>query len=309
MKDVSLSESPLGEDGSDMIVAHSCGTQETAKVFLFGAVTKPRIVRIEGNLYIDPRFDGKVALFRIRGHKARKRTTVNGQVGEAKFENCTINGLRYKYIMEQPGGLFDLVNQYYHLSARPSHYLTAKVFSINLDNEEVLAMGRSHRSTIPAYAIIQEDGAPGHGYDNIHDKETTIHADLKYNASTRGIRIAKQCRHSPESNALDLGVWCILKRATENRCEEIPVFDGKNGDLVESATWKVIKDEWEQIDPVKLFIIFEQRRILLDEIINADGQTVKIEPHKGLRAKWKGLRYEPHFVMERLRTIPVQLTM
>ncbi len=303
MIDLSLKESPFGDESGKKLTTFSVGTQAEAKIFLFGAVTKPRLVKIGDALYIDPRYDGKVALYRIRASKARKRSTVNGKAGELMFENCTINGLRYKYIMEQPGGLFDAINQYNYLSQRPPHYSTAKVFSVDLDNEQDAA-GRSTRTPVPAYFTIQEDGAPGHGYDNIHDKETVIHEDLKYNASTCGFNLVKQSRHSPEINALDLGVWCVLKSAVENRADEIPIFDGTNANEVESRAWQVMKQEWESMNPLKLFLIFEQRRVLLDEIINNQGQAVNIEPHTGLRKKWKDLKYDSKFVYDTLRDNP-----
>ena len=182
------------------------------------------------------------------------------------YENVTINGPRYKQIFEATGGYLDAIHQYFNPETRPADYCTARVFLIDLDQEDFYAaspaLAPSSRWDLPEVEtkiICQEDGAPGHGYDNMHDKATTVHDNLVHNAMTQGIKIVKQSRHSPEINPLDLGVWSILKSAVENRTDEVPVFTGRNSEAVEAKIWEILKDEWLKIDPFKLFLIFEQR--------------------------------------------------
>jgi hypothetical protein len=95
--------------------------------------------------------------------------------------------------------------------------------------------------------------------------------------------MVKQSRHSPEFNYLDLGVWHSLKKAVERRSNEIPDYNGKNEERIEAAIWKVVKDEWDQLDCAKLFNIAEQRRVLLQRCIELEGKSIKNEPHTGIR--------------------------
>lgn len=310
---VDLSGSPAGVEDSPQprLWQFDGGGQAAPKIFLFGAVSKPRIVEIQGDLYIDPRFDGKVFLVRVRGRRARKRKYLEHKKGDPMFENVTINGTRYKQIFEATGGYLDAIKQYFDISERPEDYVTAKVFCIDLDREELEndnpLLAPDSRWQLPpkeTEIICQEDGAPGHGFDNMHDKPTRAHDDLVYNAQTQGVKIVKQSRHSPEINPMDLGVWSILKSAVESRSCEVPTFTGRNEDAVEAKIWEIIKEEWLALSPLKLFLIFEQRRVLLQEMINKNGETIGVEPHTGLRKKWGHLRHDPDFVRQKLASSP-----
>ena len=284
------------EEDQDVPVKFDSGGKHEPKVFLFGATTKPRTFEKDGKLFIDPKFDGRIFLARIRGIKKRLRSTkVDGVVVEGKkagdpiFENVTIDGFRYKEICEKPNGLFDSIEAYYFPDRR-KEVSTARVFCIDLDAEKIAKGLPPVRNAGPVpeemFCISQEDGAPGHGYNNRHGgKETEIHEALVHNASLRGIRMLKQSRHSPEFNFMDLGVWYCLKKAVERRSDEIPDYTGKNAGEIEAEIWKVIKEEWNELDPVKLYNIAEQRRVLLQLCIQLEGKSIKKEPHTGIRKR------------------------
>jgi hypothetical protein len=284
------------DEAIPMPVEQDGGGQAAPKIFLFGSYSKPRVVRILGKLYFDPDFDGRVALFRIRGVRARKVKRLDKQKGDPIFENVTINGARYKQIFEMTDGFFDYIDMYFDPSRRPHDYSTAKVLSLDL--EEELESQPQAEGPLPRTRVwCQEDGAPGHGYDNIHNKGTVIHQELVQNAALRGVKLFKQPRHSPEMNAMDLGGWRMLKRAVENRSDEVPYFDGRNSGVIEAKIWEIAKDEWlNNYDPMKVFLIFEQRRILMDEMERANGGNITVEPHTGLRKKFKNIRNDPAFV-------------
>jgi hypothetical protein len=285
------------EEDQDIPVKFDSGGKHEPKVFLFGATTKPRTFEKNGKLLIDPIFNGKIFLARIRGVKKRQRTTKLGgvavegkKVGDPIYENVTIDGFRYKEICEKPNGLFDAIEAYHHPERRTGES-TARVFCIDLDAEKItkpLPPSRNEATTPPSemFFISQEDGAPGHGYNNRQGgKETAIHEALVHNASVRGIHMLKQSRHSPEFNFMDLGVWYCLKKAVERRCDEMPDYTGKNAGEIEAAIWKIVKEEWDELDPVKLYNIAEQRRVLLQRCIELDGQSIKKEPHTGIRKR------------------------
>lgn len=223
--------------------------------------------------------------------------------GEMRYENITLTGKRYKELFETKGGYLEAIQEYYDPKLRPSQYNTARVVCIDLDNEALEASTNQPRSQSrwdkPAMEItlkIQEDGAPGHGYDNFNNRETQTHQDLAYNCSTMGMELVKQCRHSPEINNMDLGVWHILKTAIDNRSKDIPAWSGNNSNEIEAATWKIAKEEWDAIDPIKLYMISMQRRVILEEMILLNGKSILEEPHTGLRRETH-IHDDPEFVL------------
>jgi transposase len=299
---VDLKALPKGDDGQEedvkVPVQFDSGGKHEPKVFLFGAVAKPQTIMENGELYIDPLFDGRVLLARIRGSKQRKRGKKGAdghyiagkKVGDPIFENVTIDGYRYKRICEMPNGLFESIREYLNPALRPRNYSTSRVLCIDTDKEvieksqSIVRWNKPALSEAEAICTSQEDGAPGHGYNNrAGGKETQIHETLVYNASTLGIRMVKQSRHSPEFNYLDLGVWYSLKKAVERRSTEIPDYNGKNEQIIEASIWKVVKEEWDALDCTKLFNIAEQRRVLLKKCIEIGGKSIEKEPHTGIR--------------------------
>jgi len=292
-------------------IEYDTGGRHEPKVFLFGAVTCPKTVEINGQLYIHPRFDGKVLLARVRGMRRRQRSTINGQVGEPIYEEVTINGARYKRIFEMEGGYMRAMQQYMRPELRPPYWKTARVILIDLDEETTVnemsgpvsvsaSNARFPLPLAPTEYYVQEDGAPGHGFDNRNNRGSEIHANLVYNCQTQGLELVKQSRHSPETNLMDLAVWRIIKTGIENRAHELPIYDGKNGDHIAASIWKIAKDEWVNMDPCKLFYAALQRRLLLDEIIRLEGKSIELEPHTGLHNSYK-VQHNPEYVLEQLK--------
>src|SRR5262245_48800731 len=86
--------------------------------------------------------NGKVAIVRVAEEvEYKRRVTKNGVVlherGEKRVVSVTIDGARYKEFLARPGGVFDALRDYFG----------------------------------PDVAIrLQEDGAPGHGFDNRHGR-------------------------------------------------------------------------------------------------------------------------------------------
>ncbi len=83
---------------------------------------------------------------------------------------------------------------------------------------------------------VKEDGAPGHGYNNLQGgKPTALHNKLVADLKKFQIELIKQPCHSPEVNACDIGFWNILRAYICEHSEAIPAFTGKNADQVEAA--------------------------------------------------------------------------
>lgn len=299
---------------SDVPVEFDSGGKHEPKIFLFGAVTCPEVVLIDGKRYIHPKKNGKVMLARVRGVKKRKSARGSKKRGEPMYENVTITGSRYMKLFQMQGGYMNAIQQYMDIDSRPPDYQTARVLCIDLDeeereeraNENDQAPNRARWDELqfigPIKIIIQEDGAPGHGFDNRNNRGSQTHEDLVFNCRTQGMELVKQSRHSPEINNMDLGVWRILKSAVEQNSERIPEWNGKNADAIEAAIWNIAKGAWNEMDPRKLYIIAQQRREMLNEMLRLEGKSITIEPHSGLRKKHKDLQHDPDFVLEYLRT-------
>jgi len=285
-------------------VTYNSGGKHMPKIFLFGAVVKPReIGMVDGVMQFDPIFDGKVLLARIRGVKKRKRgasSTIPGRPytegkapGDPMYENVTLDGKRYKQIYEMKGGLIQSLNEYFHPEQRPENYKTSKVLCIDLDQEslagpaDALSRVSGPINADSFFCISQEDGAPGHGFNNRQrGKETAIHDALKHNLGVQGIRLVKQSRHSPEFNYMDLGIWYSLKCAVENRAAELPEYDHRNENLIEAKIWQIVQEEWERLEPRKVFNISKQRRVLLQCCEELEGESITKEAHTGIRQQF-----------------------
>ena len=76
---------------------------------------------------------------------------------------------------------------------------------------------------------VQQDGAPGHGYDNRHaGRPTAIHDKLVDDLRKFDLKLIKQPAHSPETNACDIGFWKILRAQIAEHSDAIPAFIGTN---------------------------------------------------------------------------------
>lgn len=167
------------------------------------------------------------------------------------------------------------------------------MFAIDLDkedeekgNEDVVWKTPPRFNAGKFLCYLQEDGAPGHGYNNRNKgKPNSTHDALVQNCKIKGLRVVKQSRHTPESNYLDLGIWNILKSAVIARNDEIPDFK-KNLDDIEASIWKISKEEWEKIEPRKIFNTTRQRDVILKKIIELKGRSIVKEPHTGIREKF-----------------------
>ncbi len=284
----------------DIPVEFDSGGKHEPKIFLFGSVTKPRTIMQEGKMYLDPNFDGRILLARVRGVKRRKRNRLrNGEIvnraGDPMYEPVTIDGYRYKQICETQNGLFDSMINYYETPDKSLSGTTSREINIDLDKEseynaqvDRLACAIPATNYQPHLYIAQEDGAPGHGYNNRKGGiGNLVHKSIVHAAALRRIRLLKQSRHSPEVNYCDLGLWNLLKKAVENRSHEIPEYSGKNAAIIEDAIWNCVKDTWDNLDCTLLYYIAMQRRAILELIIEQEGKSIVKEPHTGIRKRHK----------------------
>ena len=166
--------------------------------------------------------------------------------GDFMFENTTISGERYKQLMEMEGGILDMIEWYFKPETRPANYSTSVCLSIDLEVDKLDPERATRRLEGPARSFlcrIQEDGAPGHGFDNLHNRGTLTHDSLKWNCSQRGMVLVKQSRHSPETNTLDLGVWSCLKAGVDRRGgKRMPRSERFNHEMVEAAMWRAAQE-------------------------------------------------------------------
>jgi len=262
------------------------------KLFLSGIVTRPRFKLLKGNrVELDSVHNGKVALFRIRGVRQRKKR----RRGDDKkfipleddpiFENVNMDGVLYRELMTMKGGGLDMI-QAYNEAREPRE--TAKVLTLDIARLEQLRRA-DPPNVRPVVAdemrtMLQEDGAPGHGYDNRHGgRPTPVHDALEAECSARRVKLIKQPRLSPEMNMLDLGVWNALKSRVAARGAEVPQYTGGNTNEVEAALWAIVKEEWELLPAETLFRIAMMKEVVFEEIAKVEGQEVARVPHVGVR--------------------------
>ena len=142
-------------------------------------------------------------------------------------------------------------------------------------------------------AECNEDGAPGHGFANkrlgargLPGAPTEWHLKLEAAARKENVLMYKQSAKSPELNRLDLGVWSYLNSRVRRRYKEfMPRFASQDAAL--DKLWAVIKEEWDNLDPEKLYSIAEHRLNVAQEVIDRKGQRILKEPHGGARKKTK----------------------
>ena len=133
--------------------------------------------------------------------------------------------------------------------------------------------------------IIQEDGAPGHGYSNRKKGEppTAEHDRFTTEAEAKGMKVERQSANSPELNDLDLGVWFALDAAKERRYKEFLPRMQKE-ELLDKL-WECIVEEWENMSPDALFSIAEHKVDVAKCVIDNDGAKMKKEPHANARKR------------------------
>ena len=98
----------------------------------------------------------------------------------------------------------------------------------------------------------------------------------------------KQSAHSPELNRLDLGVWSCLNSAVRRRWKEFMDYqtkdsEGSGMEKILDKLWAVILDEWNKMDPAKLWVISEHKINIANQVIKEGGGKLKKECHGGAR--------------------------
>ena len=140
--------------------------------------------------------------------------------------------------------------------------------------------------------IVQNDGAPGHAYNNkatgengMPGAKTSWRDELEEKAAAAIFKIEfkKQSAHSPELNMLDLGVWSMLNSAVRKRWQEFVEYTTQ--EVILNKLWEVIQDEWKKIDPAKLYCIAEHKVDIAEQVKKAGGKKLKKEAHGGARRR------------------------
>jgi hypothetical protein len=209
-------------------IRHTRNKNHVPKVMIIAVIACPTMLNKATACATEPaRFhavqNGKVALFRCVEEQAYKRVVkdkVTGQikhdVGDPKVVSVTMDGPRYADFLTKTGGVFDKLREYYG----------------------------------PDVEIrMQEDGAPGHGYNNkAGRKPTAPHESMTKIGLERKIRVFKQPHNAPELNPLDLGIWYAI----QSRVKHMVVNQSERGDdsYTESQIWKAVKQAWEDLEPL-----------------------------------------------------------
>jgi hypothetical protein len=204
------------------------------------------------------------------GPRGGKRFVWEYKKGDLRFEDVNVSGETYSEIILQPGGPRDKIKEYFaDVGAVRSEFTNTAGVSVKA----------------PVKNDMQEDGAPGHGYNNrAGRKPTAPHVALEKKLLEDGIRIVKQVRNSPELNALDLGVWFALDAAVKKRYKEI-IGEWTSYAEILDALFRVIEEEFWKLDPRTLYNIFEHKKCMMELVASTSGETIKKEPHFGVRRK------------------------
>ena len=161
---------------------------------------------------------------------------------------------------------------------------------------------------------IQEDGAPGHGYDN-HTwppSRTEDHKTLDKAAKTYRIRFRKQAGHCPSHNALDQAVWTHLASRVRKRVNEFKEQMPK--DKLLDLLWTIIEEEFWAMDPEILDDCFWSKDEAAKDTIRLKGWSKGKQEHSQVRAtkkKWlesMGWKRIPHELPRHWPTSPTTPT-
>jgi hypothetical protein len=133
----------------------------------------------------------------------------------------------------------------------------------------------------------QQDGAPGHGYNNrLPGRPETIAAQrISQKLAQYGIVVYRQSAQSPELNECDLGLWWALQSRVDERAAEFKI--GWSNKQLKDHLWKVIQEEWEKLSPRLLYTLAEHKVDVAKAVLAEGGQAIKKEPHDGARARTK----------------------
>lgn len=207
--------------------------------------------------------NGKVCLLRIIEKSCYKRSVskiVDGKRiiiknrGDLKWVSINLDGATYSKFLTMKDGVFDSLKNYFG-----SH---AKI-------------------------ILQEDGAPGHGYNNRkRGVPTDFHNELVQNGKKRKIHVVKQPKNSPETNPLDLGIWYSLQSKIKNEMFDVQESNAINNSFVEQKMWEIAKQGWEEIESKTIWNCCLVRDEILKEMAKNGGDVIKKEPHSKIRERW-----------------------
>ena len=135
---------------------------------------------------------------------------------------------------------------------------------------------------------FQQDGAPAHGFDNLHGRRSTQpQLDIVADGKSKGIHVFKQPRNSPELNVLDLSIWWSLQAKAREKLATLDVDGaGYNEGFLQSKIWGAVKEAWEGLEPRTIWNSFMVRDELLKMVWDRNGGSIVKEPHAGVRRRW-----------------------
>ena len=104
----------------------------------------------------------------------------------------------------------------------------------------------------------------------------TIAAKAQYTAilKEKNIEIVWQIPRSPETNLLDLGVWCSIQSAVEKRHRNRVKASN-------DALARTVKETWEQFDSAILKRVYDRWELVLSLIISDSGDNKAIDLNRG----------------------------
>ncbi len=283
----------LGEHGTRTFISHKNGTPPTPSVLARSSNNKlhpPQILamvvlarpRIRNRRAVgkvgrvvaefDKHLTGKVALVRViertaykrrvtKKNKAGERVVVH-QPGDEKFKSVSLSGELYKQFLTEDRGsepklrsIFKQIRAYYG------------------DNDTSVR--------------FQEDGAPGHGFNNRAKRApTTHHEEMVQIARSMNIIVFKQPPNSPDTNPCDLGVLRSLDARFQELCAELPMDGRHDNGYLESQMWDRLQRAWDELPSRVIWNTFMEREVILRAIIKNKGGHVIDEPHTGIRERW-----------------------
>jgi hypothetical protein len=236
------------------------------KVLVLGVISRPKMLNKETAGPNEPAIfcpiqNGKVALMRCveeQPYKKRVYETIDGQkilkhdVGESKFVSVTIDGPRYKDFLVRKYGVFDKIREYFGPDVR---------------------------------VRMQEDGAPGHGYNNKKNRSPTKpHDEMVAIANERDIDVEKQPHNSPETNPLDLGLWHSIQSRVKNTVIENGAREGSA--WTESQIWEATKQAFWDTPSRTIWNCWMVKDEILKLLVANKGKSIAKEPHTGVRTRW-----------------------
>lgn len=268
-------------DGTGRVVLHPCGPNQSeiegvrqvkdkghpCKTMVIAVIARPKMLNMATACktelgVFDERFNGKVAIFRVVDEEHYKRKVYrieNGMkklkhdVGDSRFVSVTMDGQRYKRMLCEKGGIFEKIREYF-----------------GDDDVEVR---------------LQEDGAPGHGYNNrANGRPSAIHDEIVAEAERLKIKIFKQPANSPEVNPLDLGIWNSLQKKVKSKL--INMRGSYDDAYIENRIWEACQDAWKTLEPKKIWNSWMVKDEILKMLIKNKGGPIKSEPHAKIRQRW-----------------------